>query len=292
MTSYQTVIRYILGVSIGVVIFGSGNLFAYESDRYNRRTSEDDRYLSVAGGISTPSVTSALGQNPAGLVYNNQPKVFLDVASGNDKFNPIGYGGGFFTGNGSVGGGIALQGFNSQYDNSAGNLLLLNWGLAAEFTDLNLAWGFTGTYTLANTGVGQGTGSGGTGSGHAWGLDTGVIFNPHGSTRVGLTAFQVIGGVDAWGAGISYDPSPWATFTVDGIYAVNSKTTILKPALSIHVSGFALTSAYGHRFDGSGWGWMSEGLSLGVGFPLGYKWAIQGYYNQISKYFVGLTIAF
>jgi hypothetical protein len=286
MASYPTVVRYIFGAFLGATILGSTNLFAYESDRYNRRTSEDDRYLSVAGGISTPSITSALGQNPAGLIFNNQAKVLVDVASGNDNFNPLGYGGGFFTGNGSVGGGIALQGYNSQYDHSAGNLLLLNWGLAAEFTDLNLAWGFTGTYTIANTGVGQGAGT----SGGAWGLDTGIIFNPHGTSRFGLTAFQVVGGVDAWGAGYSYDPSPWATFTVDGIYAVYSKTSILKPGLSIHVSGFCLTSAYGYKFDGAGWGWMSEGLSVGVGFPIGYKWAVQGYYNQISKYFIGITM--
>lgn len=64
--------------------------------------SEEDHLISVGAGISSPSVTSAIGENPAGLTNNSTSKVLFEAASGNDQLNPIGFGGGFFTGNGSV----------------------------------------------------------------------------------------------------------------------------------------------------------------------------------------------
>jgi hypothetical protein len=248
--------------------------------------SEEDHLLSVGGGIASPSVTSALGENPAGLSNNRSFKLLGAAAAGNNKLNPLGYGGGIFFGNGSVGGGVALQGFNNNTDGASGNVLLLNWGLAADITGLNIAWGFTGTHTISRSGTVRGTGSGTT-----WCIDTGLIFNPKGDSRVGVTLFQVLDEVDAIGLGWAYDLSPWATFALDGSYTTSAKTTIAKPSLYIRLPGFHISSGYGVRVQGTEWSWIRQGLSLGIGIPVNHSFTIQGYYNQLAEYYGGVTIA-
>jgi hypothetical protein len=254
-------------------------------DRYGS-VREENHILSVGGGIASPSVTSALGENPAGLSNNQTSKILGQMAAGNDELNPLGYGGGFFFGNGSVGGGVALQGFNNNTNGSTGSILLLNWGLAADIPGLNIAWGFTGTRTIRKSGEVRGTGSGTT-----WCVDTGIIFNPKGDSRVGFTLFQVLDDIDAVGAGWAYDLSAWATFALDATYTTTAKTTVAKPALSIQLPGFQISSGYGVRVQGDNWSWIRQGLSLGVGVPLGRTLGFQAYYNQLALYYGGLTIA-
>jgi hypothetical protein len=247
---------------------------------------EQDRMITVGGGVSSPSVTSALQENPAGLTSNQSGKLLFEGATANDQFNPIGYGGGFFTGNGSVGAGITLQNFNNLANGGAGSLTLLSWGLAADIPNIDMAWGFTGSYTLSQSGNVSGPGTSG-----AWGVNTGVIFNPHGSSRVGITAYQLQNGVDAVGAGYSLDASPWATLAVDGTYDLGSKTTVIKPALGLHISGFQIASGYGVRAQGSGSSWIPQGWSLGLGVPVGPNFSIQASYNQLAHYYAALTVS-
>lgn len=244
---------------------------------------ELNHLLSVGGGIASPSVTSALGENPAGLMYNTRTKVQAATATGSESLNPVGFGGLLFGGNGFVGGGIGLQGFNNQTE-GGGQILLLNWGLAAEFTSLNMAFGFTGTRTLHRSGVVMGTGSGTT-----WCVDTGVIINPHGSSRYGLTLFQILDSVDAIGAGWAIDASSWSTFALDGTYSPDSKSAVVKPGLSLQFDGFQMSSGYGFRAVGDSGSWIRQGLSLGVGFNLGDHMFAQMYYNHIALYYGGIT---
>jgi hypothetical protein len=62
--------------------------------------------LSAGAGIASPSMTSALFENPAGLFTNQQTKFLGEAAWTNSNLNPLGLGGLFFLGNGFVGGGL------------------------------------------------------------------------------------------------------------------------------------------------------------------------------------------
>lgn len=261
---------------------------AYGSSTYNfSDTMENDHLLSVGEGISSPSTISALGENPAGLVYNRTFKVLGELSSGNDQFSPLGYGGGFLAGNGSVGGGIVLNGSNSTANGVAASIDTLQFGIAAEFPSINLAWGFTGSFAFSGSGPTPTVGYGNS----SWGLDTGVIFNPRSQTRFGITLFDVLDGIDAFAGGVSYDPTPWATFALDANYSKGPQTTVVKPGLAIHLPGFQLAAGYGARVVGDGTGWFPTGLSLGVGFPISRTFALQAYYNQLALYYAGLTIS-
>jgi hypothetical protein len=278
-----------LALTLGAFVLSA---FTQSSSSHARGTAysmggfETDHLLSVGGGISSPSMTSALGENPAGLIYNQSFKLLTQVASGNEQLNPLGYGAGIFAGNGSVGGGMVLQGFNNQTGTTSGNVLLLNWGLAAEFPSINMAWGFTGTRTISATGDVRGTGSGTT-----WCVDTGVIFNPRGSNRIGATIYQLLDDVDAVGLGYALDPSPWATFAVDASYTTKARTTVVKPSLSFHLSKFQMSSGYGLRVQGTEWSWIRQGLSLAVGFEVTPHFSIQAYYNHLAQYLAAVTIS-
>lgn len=250
---------------------------------YSGEAGNADHMISVGGGIASPSKTSALGENPAGLVYNTDQRVLGALGATNSSLNPLGVGGSFFAGNGSVGGGIGLQTFTGQ-GNSAGNITLLNYGLAAEIESLNVAFGAMGTYTLNQTGITTGTGSGG-----AWNANLGMLYNPKGTVRVGGTLFQVVGGVGAVGAGIAADANPWATFVLDGAYDPQSKGSTLKPGLGIHMDDFQLSYGYGINIQGSD-GWIRQGSSVGLGIQLSQTVHLQGYYNQLALYYLGLSV--
>src|SRR5690606_25865707 len=88
---------------------------------------ERNHLLSVGAGISSPSVTTAIGENPAGLVNNQRFKLLAAAYSENSDFDPLGYSGTVFTGTGSVGVGLGYAGVTG-----AGGGGSLVFGLAAE----------------------------------------------------------------------------------------------------------------------------------------------------------------
>lgn len=238
---------------------------------------EDAHLLSVGAGIASPSMTSALGENPAGLVFNHRFRFLAQAATENDDFSPIGVGGGLFAGNGSVGAGLTLLGFES-------GSMVLGWGLAAEIPGLDLSWGFTGSHVIAGSGQAVAAGS-------SFGLDTGILLNGKGKSRFGFTLFDVLDNIDAIGAGWAYDLSSAATFALDGAYGTGAKTIAIKPSLGIRLPGFHIASGYGFGVSGDGGNRIRDGVSLAVGIPFGKNFAIQAYYNQIARYYAGLTIA-
>lgn len=248
---------------------------------------EMNHTLSVGAGIASPSVTSSLFENPAGLSYNLQTKFLAEGGSTNNNFNPIGLGGLFFLGNGFVGGGIGVQTFNGQGDN-AGLLTQLDFGIAAEISSMNISFGATGSYLIQRSGFPQGAWYNSN-----WSSDVGLIYNPRGEVRLGVTAFNVINGVDAIALGIAGDASSWATFVLDG--SMNPRTAtgkVLKPAMGIHLMDFQFTLGYGLPLDNGSDNWIRRYSSFGLGIRLSYNWHFQAYYNQLALYYLGLTVKF
>lgn len=262
-------------------------LFSTQAYAYSSSSSGDsDHLVSVGEGISSPSAVSALSENPAGLVYSKSFSLLGEVSSGNDQFSPLGFGGGFLAGNGSVGGGIVVNGSATTQGGLSGGAGLMQFGIATELSSLNMAWGFSGSFSFATVGTAQNVGYGNS----PWGLDTGVIFNPKSQTRFGVTLYNLLDGIDAVGGGVSYDPSQSATLTLDGTYSRGTQTGAVKPGMAIRLPAFQMSAGYGFRVVGDGTGWFASGFSLGLGIPFSQKFALQAYYNQLSLYYAGLTV--
>jgi hypothetical protein len=241
---------------------------------------ETGHILSTGAGISSPSVTSALGENPAGLVYNHQTKFLGALSGGNSSFNPLGVGGLFFLGNGFVGGGLGIQNYDSQ-GNGAGSMRYFQYGMAAFVQGINIAFGASGSYTLLD--------GGGSGGNH-WGLDLGMIYNPKGDVRLGVTAFNAIDGINAIGVGVAADVSTYATFALDASTTPQGSGRTLKPAMGIHLMDIQLNLGHGIAIDNDASSWIRRGTSFGLGFRLSPAIHLQAYYNQIAQYYAALTI--
>ncbi len=259
----------------------------YNYDNSNRTLDESIHLLSVGAGISSPSLTSSLGQNPAGLFFIQQTKLLGAIGFTNSNFNPVGFGGLVFLGNGSVGGGLGIQTFNG-VGNNAGSIVLLDFGLAAEIPSLNLSIGATGSYLSGSSGTVLAPG----GAYGPLGLDLGILYNPRGDVHFGLTTFQVQAGIEAIAAGLSAEATQWATFAVDG--AIDPKGwggTTLKPAMGIHLSDFQISFGYGFALDNAAIpNWIRRGGSLAVGFKINWQVHVQAYYNELALYYFGLTV--
>ncbi len=231
--------------------------------------------LSVGAGMASPSETSALFENPAGLVYNSRIQFQGFGSSGNSSFNPLTAGAGIFLGNGMVGGAINATALT----NNIGNTLSLQAGLAASIGG-RIALGIEGSFLTSNSSaINQ------------FDTNVGVIFNSHHDLRFGFAALGVVGGVDGYGAGIAYDLNSNATLAFDASTDSGLNTIGGKPALMIHLNPIQLTGGYAFTIKNAVASPLISGASVGVGINLSDKFKLQGYYNQLANYFFGLKVA-
>jgi hypothetical protein len=250
---------WILLIFIGLL--GAGSVFAGE---------KDDHVLTVAGGVASPSKTTALEENPAGLTYNTSPELLGFVSSESNNFNPLEYGLNYFTGNGMVGGALGLK--RSSADSTS-----INFGLAADLLSKNFSLGFAGSYTF---------GSGGHSSG--WNGNLGAILFPQADLRFGVTAYHVIGGVNTLGFGVAYDANSSATLALDAAYGTSTQGLTLKPGAMIRLSDLQLSAGYGIVASNGG-AYFTEGFSAGLGFNISRSAHLEAYYSQIQKFFFGVS---
>lgn len=238
---------------------------------------EEARLLSVGAGIASPSFTSTVFENPAALFANRRPRLLGHVATPNSNFNPLGYGGLLYLGNGSIGAVVGAQTFDAR-GGSVGSLTQLEFGLGAEIRALNMSLGASGSYDI----------SGGTGN---YGINAGMILNYRGNVRFGATAFGLQDNVSAVGVGLAATVAPWLSLAGDASFVPNGfKNMTLKPGLAIHVAAVQFSLGYGINIDNSPTtSWISRGTSLGLGIQLGQSVHLQGYYNQLANYYMGLA---
>ncbi|MBL7715951.1 MAG: hypothetical protein JNL01_10845 [Bdellovibrionales bacterium] len=236
--------------------------------------SENANLLSVGAGVSSPSVNTSIGENPAGLVNNEAPKFLVAVQSPSTSFNPMGYGGTFLTGNGRVGAGVGYS--NSGAQGSKGGM---NFGLAGEITSIKTAIGLAGSYGMD------------AGPNRA-GLDLGLMINSHGPFRVGAVAYGLTGGVDAYGAGLSYEMNANAKLVFDAAADSTFNGTSVKPALGITVQDFQMAVGYGMDVSNGGASVIANGASFALGYAVGRTVHFQFYYNQLAQIYAGLMFRF
>jgi hypothetical protein len=225
------------------------------------------RALSLAGGIASPSRTSALLQNPAGLTLNERTRILGTLNSDNDNFDPLSYGGGVFLGNGTVGGGAEIQRIDSAR------------------TDLDLGVGFM----VSDISLGVHLNHDLSASGAGWRTDLGAIFNTKGKWRIGAEIFNAFDGVSGFGAGLATNLSSDVTFAVDASTNQDVKGLVVKPAIGVDLKVVQFTYGYGIHVDKNATSFIPEGHALGLGFKLSQSAYLTGYYNQLNKYWLGVT---
>jgi hypothetical protein len=227
------------------------------------------RMLSVGGGIASPSKTSALVENPAGLSLNETTRILGVLGSGDDSFSPVDYGGGAFFGNGSVGAA-------GEIERVGGATTDLDLGMGVLIPGIDMSFGAAVQHDLS-------------GGGNGWTTNLGAILNTKGKWRIGAEVQNVFNGPGGYGAGFATDLSPDATFATDASVDQNFHGLHVKPALQVDVKVFQLVFGYGIEVDHNSTSFINTGFAAGLGFKLTQTAYFQGYYNQLDKYYFGVT---
>jgi hypothetical protein len=226
--------------------------------------------LAVGGGYSSPTANTNPGENPAGLVYGQGNRLQGTVSSEMSDFSPLDFGGNLFFGNGSAGGRLGATRLTNDTE--------FNLGLAAMVKSLKLAFGVSATW-LKDPGAD---------------LDLGVLFNPMGGLRAGVTALSVLGGgIDGYAGGVATDLSSNASFAIDASVDSSFKGLRLKPGFGISLSEIQLTANYGLKIDDTNPSSLRDGFGMGVAFDIGRKLQASFHYNTIvAKYLAQLAYSF
>jgi|GEM_PF-3597806 len=233
-------------------------------------TSEDHHIISVGAGIASPSTTSSVSENPAGLVYNQNLKLLGFGYTENSSPGITDGGGAFLIGNGSVGGGAKVE--------TSSGTSNLTAGIGFDISSINTAFGAAcGTQLGPKVSINC--------------SDFGLIYNPAGNTRFGFD-IQTSGNA-LLGTGLTHDLTQDVTIDLDAGIPTSGGGVTLKPGVVIHTQVVQVALGYGFNASSSGSaGNIRTGFSAGLGVTLNKTFQIESYYNQLHNYFFGLVAHF
>lgn len=243
---------------------------------------ETPHNLSYGAGFASPSQTNALFENPAGLMYNQAFKILAQGVTNSSDFSVPGASLGLFMGNAFVGGALT---FDFAAPIVGGTMGTLNAGIGTLISPLNLAFGVSASYAIWNV-TGRSTN---LANNAIWGINSGLLYNPQGEWRIGLTGNQLGTGNECVGLGFAWDPGDWATLALDASKFVRGDGIALKPGLGLHFYNFQMTMGWGIPLQVGAYS-MRTGPELGIGVRFSYNVHLQAYYNHLSLYQVGLLI--
>lgn len=228
--------------------------------------------LSASAGVARPSKTTAVFENPAGLVYNSQTSLNLAASFGDSLANPV-LEPGLFVGNGSLGASVGY--LHPTTSGSGGSVF---YGAAAEVRSLGTSFGIAGT-TFASSG-------GGTA------LNAGALIGAGAPFRVGLEVRNFTGSSREFAAGLNLDLDSSASFIGDLGVDDGFGNPWIQPGLLIQGQKVSLSASYGLRVTGSGGGpsGFSDGLAAGLSFRAGQKTSFAAHYHHLSSWYAELTI--
>jgi hypothetical protein len=250
----------LLGVSILTALLTTTDAFARE---------DMGGQLQVSGGIAMPATSTAVFSNPAGLVSADRALVLQAEAP--EVWDSGTYRAGVQTGGSSYGiaAGAEMQ------DAGSHNPLSAYYGIAVGTEAFTL--GFAGQTGVSNS-------SGST-------FNAGTLFKVGANSRIGFTARDIGNGVSEWGLGLAVGVATGVDIVVDSAADRNLDNLQIKPGIKVSSGQAALTLSYatGEREE------FANGFSAGASFQFASKNTIEFEYNpggDLSKYFVGLTLAF
>jgi hypothetical protein len=243
--------------------------------------------LSVGSGIAAPSETAFFGENPSGLIYNRRPSVLGFVASGPLHPDLISNGLSFMAGNGWAAAQLGIQSYNNTRD-AGGNITTFNFGVATYSDYVDTAIGLSGMYRF-RTSVSQDIAAA---DAPTWTADLGFLYNPFGRFRVGLNFYDLSVGVTAASVGLAAEVNPFSVLTLDASTNRSGRGLTLKPGIGVRAAGVHLAYSYGMQVDKSAASGITAGNTLGLGYEFNGNFRIDGYYNQVVPYFLGVTASF
>ena len=247
-------------------------------------TDEQTYSLSVAGAVASPSSTAFFGENPAGLIYTQSGVAQGYLATSKDHPELLSNGLSFIAGNGWASAMIGAQSFANATD-AGGSITNFNFG-AAMYSDLiNFAMGLNGSYrfekhenaidpSLAPT----------------WSADLGLLFNPYGTIRAGLTLYELSKGVTGFGFGLSTHVNNYSILAIDLSTDNHGRGLTIKPGLGVRAGSLNLTYAYGMQVDKTAVAGITVGNTLGLGYEFSPTFKLIGYYNHFATYFLAAEI--
>lgn len=235
-----------------------------------------------AGGIASPGGHSAIFTNPAGFVYLTGFSINLGAGSVNNDFSSPTVEGDLYYGKPGFGLGFGTFGGLHSSDPE-----FAHYGTGFYFNSLKTAIGVNGISSMSPLGSSNV-------------FNVGVLINPAGRGRVGLTVRDVGGGIAELGAGVAYDIAHGLTILSDATMTKQFTQIAIKPGIEISGAMAALTVSYGlslnngNSGDSSGFNSeeLTQNLSAGVSFHLGQTLQLKAYYQQLNKYDVSVVIEF
>lgn len=239
--------------------------------------------ISVGAGISSPSGTTSLTENPAGLIYNQG---FTTQFSGSSENKPpsdpwdLGFGG--FMGNGTVGGALKVDDMvngTRRNSSSGSSSSSLEGGLGVDFNSLNSA-----------VGTSCGTSLGSTVSVSC--SNFGWIYAPTNSPRLGVQVVTSPGPTE-YGAGVAGEVGSNATLALDASTTTQGGGVGFKPGIGFNLQPiqFAVGDGFGTE-NGTNTGLIRTGFSAAIGVSASQTVQLEAYYDQIAEFYFALDVRF
>lgn len=226
---------------------------------------------------SPDDVLISNGQNPAALIYQTSSQFFLLGASEDDQFDPLAFGGGILYGDkGMMAVGVGVE-TNTSKDHP--------FRADGEFA--------IGLKDIAAVGLGV-----------EYDFDQkdfdgriGLIFLPKGEFHLGVSAYSLAGGVNALGAGLSYEASKTLTLTLDGTSDQKFKSRVLSPSIKVNYQILSIMGGYAWALDDKELNFAqvthADEIFLGFGFEFERTGFFKFYYqHQDAQYFFAAGFAF
>lgn len=237
--------------------------------RASERSSRHD--LSVSAGIASPSATSAVYQNAAGLGFNTRTRVEAHSGFGDDDFSSHAIGAGVTTGNGGFGAAAGVTHFSGTPATSAA---FYGLGIQSRAVALGVA-GFTSL-------------SSGGGSS----FNAGILIGPMEKTRFGITVMDFTRSSREFGFGLSHDLDTTFSIVADAAMDSDFNDLALQPGLIARGNGAALTVSYGFNASGRGGTYqVADGFTVGGSLSLSQRVSLQLYHKQLYRYYAELVFA-
>ncbi len=266
------------------------------------KSNDINHFISAGAGIAHPSVQGAIGSNPAGQIYYSGMLLNYGIATDDSGSGNIGLSGLLIGGNGFFGATLGVSEYEPyQYNGKDGKLgntvdrgTLFQAGWAGYIPQSRFSFGMSisapiqggrvaayGNNTTAIQPLSEYK--------NGVGLNFGMIFDPRGPSRIGVTAYQLADKFDTLGFGFAHDFLPSLTFVLDGTYTRSSKSLNFVPAIAFAHQLVQASIGYGFAGLGDGWSWGREGINASIGFSFLKSLTFSASLYQVQKVNIGIT---
>jgi len=236
--------------------------------------------LGMGGGISTPSGSNALQDNPAALIYDSGIRLNAQGLTQNDQFNPVTHEERLILGYGHIMG--AAVGTHTYKDGSTTDRSG-DYGAGVYLRSIYTSVGASGSTRLKDTP---------SVPGKRTDYRITALFNPYGNARIGVGFMNLVGGLHNIVVGTSADVAPHFTLGVDGSTSEDLRGVTVIPAAGLHFGVLELSGGYGVRANKQKDSFYQSMWTAGMGLKLGHTLELEYRYRHLDAHAVSVTLSF